>query len=113
MGLPKLNTPTYELVLPSTEEKIKYRPFLVKEQKLLLLAQESENKKDMLDAISQIIESAFNNCFLSLLSCAISKSFCSFTRNGLYLIVSSVEGNTNSYVGVSNFGNPIILSSFN
>ena len=36
MGLPKLNTPTYELVLPSTEETIKYRPFLVKEQKLLL-----------------------------------------------------------------------------
>ena len=56
MGLPKLNTPTYELVLPSTEETIKYRPFLVKEQKLLLLAQESENKKEMLDAISQIIE---------------------------------------------------------
>ena len=56
MGLPKLNTPIYELVLPSTEEKIKYRPFLVKEQKLLLLAQESENKKEMLDAISQIIE---------------------------------------------------------
>ena len=43
-------------MLPSTEETIKYRPFLVKEQKLLLLAQESENKKDMLDAISQIIE---------------------------------------------------------
>ena len=56
MGLPKLNTPIYELVLPSTEETIKYRPFLVKEQKLLLLAQESENKKEMLDAISQIIE---------------------------------------------------------
>ena len=56
MGLPKLDTPIYELVLPSTEETIKYRPFLVKEQKLLLLAQESENKKDMLDAISQIIE---------------------------------------------------------
>ena len=56
MGLPKLNTPTYDLVLPSTEETIKYRPFLVKEQKLLLLAQESKNKKEMLDAISQIIE---------------------------------------------------------
>ena len=56
MGLPKLNTPTHELVLPSTEETIKYRPFLVKEQKLLLLAQESKNKKEMLDAISQIIE---------------------------------------------------------
>ena len=56
MGLPKLDTPIYELVLPSTEETIKYRPFLVKEQKLLLLAQESKDKKEMLDAISQIIE---------------------------------------------------------
>ena len=56
MGLPKLNTPTYELVLPSTEETIKFRPFLVKEQKLLLMAQTSKNKKEMLDAISQIIE---------------------------------------------------------
>ena len=58
MGLPKLDTPIYELVLPSTEEKIKYRPFLVKEQKLLLLAQEGKNKKDMLDSMSQIL----NNC---------------------------------------------------
>jgi hypothetical protein len=58
MGLPKLNTPIYELVLPSTEEKIKYRPFLVKEQKLLLLAQEGKKKKEMLDSMSQIL----NNC---------------------------------------------------
>jgi hypothetical protein len=58
MGLPKLNTPTYDLVLPSTEETIKYRPFLVKEQKLLLMAQSSKNKKEMLDAIAQIM----NNC---------------------------------------------------
>ena len=58
MGLPKLNTPTYELVLPSTEETIKYRPFLVKEQKLLLLAQEGKDKKEILDSMSQIL----NNC---------------------------------------------------
>ena len=58
MGLPKLDTPIYELVLPSTEEKIKYRPFLVKEQKLLLLAQEGKKKKEMLDSMSQIL----NNC---------------------------------------------------
>ena len=58
MGLPKLNTPIYELVLPSTEETIKYRPFLVKEQKLLLLAQEGKKKKEMLDSMSQIL----NNC---------------------------------------------------
>jgi len=56
MGLPKLDTPIYELVLPSTEETIKYRPFLVKEQKLLLMAQNSKNKKEMLDAIAQIME---------------------------------------------------------
>ena len=41
MALPKLNTPTYELEVPSTDEKIKYRPFLVKEEKLLLMAIES------------------------------------------------------------------------
>ena len=41
MALPKLNTPTYELELPSTAEKIKYRPFLVKEQKVLMMAQDS------------------------------------------------------------------------
>ena len=43
MALPKLQTPTYQLVLPSTNEKINYRPFLVKEQKILLIAQESDN----------------------------------------------------------------------
>ena len=58
MGLPKLDTPTYELVLPSTEETIKYRPFLVKEQKLLLIAQESKDKKELLNALSTIL----NNC---------------------------------------------------
>jgi len=58
MGLPKLDTPTYELVLPSTEETIKYRPFLVKEQKLLLIAQESKDKKELLNSLSTIM----NNC---------------------------------------------------
>ena len=56
MSLPKLNTPTYQLVLPSTEKKIKYRPFLVKEQKLLLMAQNSNDKNEMIEAIAQIIE---------------------------------------------------------
>ena len=41
MALPKLNTPTHQLELPSTGQKITYRPFLVKEQKLLMFAQES------------------------------------------------------------------------
>ena len=45
MALPKLETPTYELELPSTGEKIKYRPFLVKEQKVLMIAQGSSDEK--------------------------------------------------------------------
>ena len=56
MSLPKLNVPTYQLVLPSTEKKIKFRPFLVKEQKLLLMAQNSNDKGEMIQAIAQIIE---------------------------------------------------------
>ena len=52
MALPKLNTPTHELVLPSTGEKIKYRPFLVKEQKLLMLAQESKDENQLTGAVS-------------------------------------------------------------
>ena len=58
MALPKLNTPQYELELPSTGGKIKYRPFLVKEQKLLMMAQESEND----DQISNTIISIINSC---------------------------------------------------
>jgi len=55
MALPKLNTPTYELELPSTDEKIKYRPFLVKEQKILLMAQESGEDKQIADAMGQLV----------------------------------------------------------
>ena len=47
MPLPKIATPTYELELPSTKKKIKYRPFLVKEEKLLVLAMESEDMKQI------------------------------------------------------------------
>ena len=46
MALPKLDTPTYTLELPSTGEEIKYRPFLVKEQKTLMILQESEDSKN-------------------------------------------------------------------
>ena len=58
MALPKLNTPQYDLELPSTGGKIKYRPFLVKEQKLLMMAQESESD----DQISNTIVSIINSC---------------------------------------------------
>ena len=55
MALPKLNTMTYELELPSNGETIKYRPFLVKEQKILMIAQESEDDKQIQNAFAQII----------------------------------------------------------
>ena len=56
MPLPKLAVPTYELELPSTGQKIKYRPFLVKEEKILLLAMESEDEKQMTDAVKTILK---------------------------------------------------------
>jgi len=55
MALPTMNTPTYELEIPSTDEKIKYRPFLVKEEKILLLAMESGKQTDVINAIKQIV----------------------------------------------------------
>ena len=55
MALPKLNTPEYELELPSTGGKVKFRPFLVKEQKLLMMAQESEDDNQVVDMVSQIV----------------------------------------------------------
>ena len=56
MALPKLNVPVYEAVLPSTEKVIKYRPFLVKEEKILLTAMEDGNEKTIANAINQIIK---------------------------------------------------------
>lgn len=61
MPLPKINTPTYELELPSTGKKIRYRPFLVREEKILIIALESENMKQITDAIVQIL----SDCILT------------------------------------------------
>ena len=61
MPLPKINTPTHELVLPSTGKKIKYRPFLVREEKILVIAMESEDMKQVTTAIVDIL----NNCILT------------------------------------------------
>ena len=55
MALPKLTTPTYELEVPSTDEKIKYRPFLVKEEKILLIAMESGESEDIINAVKDIV----------------------------------------------------------
>ena len=61
MALPKLTTPTYELEIPSTDEKIKYRPFLVKEEKILMMALESKTEKDITQAVKDIVkECTFN-----------------------------------------------------
>ena len=61
MALPKLTTPTYELEIPSTDEKIKYRPFLVKEEKILMMAMESKSSADITQAVKDIVmECTFN-----------------------------------------------------
>ena len=61
MALPKLTTPTYELEIPSTDEKIKYRPFLVKEEKILMMAMESKATADVTQAVKDIVsECTFN-----------------------------------------------------
>jgi hypothetical protein len=56
MPLPKIATPTYELELPSTKKTIKYRPFLVKEEKLLVLALETEDQKEITNAVKSVIK---------------------------------------------------------
>ena len=58
MPLPKINTPTYELVIPSTGKKVKYRPFLVREEKILVMALESEDMTQITNAVVEII----SNC---------------------------------------------------
>lgn len=60
MPLPKIATPTYELVLPSTKKTIKYRPFLVKEEKLLVLALETEDQKEITTAVKSVIKNCIS-----------------------------------------------------
>lgn len=57
MALPVIKTPTYELVIPSTGQKVTYRPFLVKEEKILMVAAESEDRKEISNAMKQIVTS--------------------------------------------------------
>ena len=61
MPLPKIATPTYELEIPSLKKEIRYRPFLVKEEKILILAMESEDSKQIGNAVKAVI----SNCILS------------------------------------------------
>jgi len=61
MPLPKITAPTYELVLPSSGRKCRYRPFLVKEEKLLIIAMESEDTKQITTAVQNVLK----NCILT------------------------------------------------
>lgn len=61
MPLPKIATPTYELEIPSLKKKIRYRPFLVKEEKVLIIAMESEDSKQIANAVKTVI----SNCILT------------------------------------------------
>ena len=66
MALPEIATPIYTLTIPSTKKKVKYRPFLVKEQKLLILALESDDQEQILDAITTTIR----NCLITKVNVA-------------------------------------------
>ena len=61
MPLPQISTPSYELVIPSTKKKVKFRPFLVKEEKILILAMESQDNKQIANAVKDVI----SNCILT------------------------------------------------
>jgi hypothetical protein len=61
MALPVMSTPTYELTVPSSKQKVKFRPFLVKEEKALLIAQQSEDQSIMLDTLKNVIKACTSN----------------------------------------------------
>ena len=63
MALPRIDTPTYQLTIPSTQEKIDFRPFLVREQKIIMMAQESQDEKQMVRAMSDLVTSCTFNKF--------------------------------------------------
>ena len=71
MALPKIGYPTYELELPSTGKNIKYRPFLVKEEKVLLMALESKDEKQVISAVKDLIK----NCVISRIKIDTLPSF--------------------------------------
>ena len=71
MALPKIGYPTYELELPSTGKTVKYRPFLVKEEKVLLMALEAKDEKQVISAVKDLIK----NCVISRLKVDTLPSF--------------------------------------
>ncbi len=85
MPLPTLSVPTYDVALPSTGKKIKYRPFLVKEEKVLLLAMESEDAKEIETAVKQTL----NNCIQT--RGVKAESLASFDLEYLFLRIRAVS----------------------
>lgn len=71
MSLPKITQPLFEMSIPSNKKRVTYRPYLVKEEKILLVAKESDNENDILRAINQVI----NNCVQEDLSCVNLATF--------------------------------------
>ena len=72
MALPKLETPVYSLTLPSSGEQIKFRPFLVKEQKLMILADQDKNQEELYDTLKAIIDGCtFNKLPIEHYQCLI------------------------------------------
>mgnify|MGYP003658533277 FL=1 len=82
MALPKLETPVYTLNLPSTDEEIKFRPFLVKEQKRIMMAQESDSTTETIDTVNQLI----NDCTFNKLD---TKKLAMFDAEYIFLQVRS------------------------
>ena len=85
MPLPSLSVPTYEVELPSTGKKIKYRPFLVKEEKVLLLAMESENEKEIESAVKQTLTACIQTRGIKV------DNLASFDLEYLFLKIRSVS----------------------
>ena len=83
MALPKLNTPTYELEIPSTDEKIQYRPFLVKEEKLLMIAMESNEQKQIIQAVKDIVSACtFDKLDIDNMPCLmLNMYFCRYEQS--------------------------------
>ena len=82
MPLPKLNQPIFEMLVPSQNKKVRFRPFLVKEEKILLFAQQSDNEKDIIFAIKQILQ----NCIVDKFDV---NSLCTFDLEYMFLKLRS------------------------
>ena len=94
MPLPKLDVPTYDLTLPSSNRQITYRPFLVKEEKILLMAMEGEEQNEMVNAMKQII----GNCIIEEINVDVLPLF---DLEFIFLNLRSKSVGAESTVGIS------------